>query len=478
MITIETDKEILANAYKQYIYCIKKKKIHNLTPLEIRHDLTKDADATIKLLSNSRGTADSIRKALISGKNVYGQYCQIVKGTPGVHTPELKEKMDALANLMADHEARYVHLLRSKNLGIADVSLRKLYKSPQNIITICNDTSWNTLQAFLFGLIKEPKKSKKEKKDPVNVYITSYGNKYHRLGCRYCKGKELKEIYFEAAVSDGYSKCSCIASSTNLKPLQEAPFNAEKTNYMTAFIDESLRDNPWYKYDNSLEQKQLSYSYIICQGYLRSENEISTENILYRKAVLSDYRTIKIERGAFEAISKVMMILAFDMGFHSNVVIYTDSENAAKQWQAIPANKGLSRLFSNVQVVQISRQRNLKADAAGRERALLNVPKATMLEIDKLIAKGMQASEELDIVHHYFKDPVNDIPRLVTRLIEIVGTDISDIYIPRDNPSGDKSGIIDKLIDHIKSNKEQDNILSSHLSDFPGFPASNDKVGV
>lgn len=470
MISVDTDREVLRNTYNQYIYCVKKKKIANKLPLEIRCDIAKGANAAIEVLSDSNSTTDSIRKALISGKSIYGQYCRIIKGTADVQTPWLKEKMERISDLMADHEAKFVHLLRVENKCIADISLGKFYKSPQNIATICNDTSWSILQNFLFGIKKENEQNKK--KASICVYVTPSGSKYHKADCPYCKGRELKELYFETAVSSGYSACNCIVPSSKLQTVLKAPSNAKNhTLYMTAFIDESVRDNPWYKYDASLEEKQLSYSYIICRGHLQSEKEISAENILYRRAALSDSKTKKVEHGAFDAISRVLMILAFNMDYHSNVIIYTDNDTAAKQWKTSPANRGLSKSFSNIQVVKISRQRNHRADAAGRERAFLDVPRATMLEVDRMISEGKRAVAEMEIVHRYFKEPENDIPNLINCLMEIAGTDLSQNTISRASGMDDKTLVIDELIHTIK---EKHTMADS--TDIPIGPVPPDKT--
>lgn len=451
MITIDTDREVLKNTYKQYIYCVKKKKIANKMPLEIRCDISKNANAAIEVLSNSNSTTDSIRKALTYGKNTYGQYCRIIKGTYDVQTSWLKEKMEGLVDLMADHEARFVHLLRMKYKGIADISLGKFYKSPQNIATICNDKSWSILQNYLLGILKDNEDNKKKKKAPICVYVTPSGSKYHKADCQYCKGKKLKEIYFETAVSAGYSACSCIVPLSKQQIVTGSADNSKnKTLYMTAFIDESLRSNPWYKYDHSLDQQQLSYSYIICRGRLQSEKEISAENILYRRAALSDSKTKHVEHGAFDAISRVLMLLAFNLNYHSNVIIYTDNNTAAKQWKTSPANNGLSKLFSDIQVVQIPRKKNRRADAAGRERAFADVPKELMVEVDKMISDGKRAAAESDFVHHYFKDPENDIPKLINSLMEIAGTDLPQNTISNASGTDDKAMVIDELINAIK----------------------------
>ncbi|MCI8326552.1 MAG: hypothetical protein HFI37_02105 [Lachnospiraceae bacterium] len=46
-----------------------------------------------------------------------------------------------------------------------------------------------------------------QQKSSYNVYITEYGSKYHRTGCRYLKKSKIS-IDKNDAISKGYSPCS------------------------------------------------------------------------------------------------------------------------------------------------------------------------------------------------------------------------------------------------------------------------------
>lgn len=131
---------------------------------------------------------------------------------------------------------------------------------------------------------------------------------------------------------------------------------------------------------------------------------------------------------AVEAITAVLMKVAFGLDFHDDVVIYTDNTSAMNRWNKSRANSYLSKLFNSVTVIAIPREKNTVADQIGRERAFADMSKPVMgrllkqcEEYDKLAGQIEELKSQLDFVKEYFPYPEKQIPNLISELRLLAG---------------------------------------------------------
>lgn len=484
MITIEEDKKVLRNAYRKYETCCKCKRPNkNKLPMEIRTEISTSADNVIRFLSNPLYLESLKSTALQNAKVTYGRYCRVKKYDPSYISHWLEEKMNTLLDLMVDQDAREIHYVRAGIKGSEGVSLQPYFSDTQRIRSICLTTFLTTVEEYLsartgkVSKIKSLKsldniagsipdefhareliiKSDKESELERRVWITYNGKKYHRSNCPFCKGRTVLATSYTYAVSSGRTPCKCEEATDRFKAREFLALDEKETvseSVMTAFVDESLRINPWYKYDASLNRNQMSYSYIVCKGWLNSEDDISPKNILYKNAALCEYQSTKMEEGTEEGILRVLMFLAFEKDFHNNVIIYTDNRSTVSRWRKHALNRGLSDQFDSIRVAFVPRTKNTKADAVGRERAFLDVPAPLMEQADKWINKGRIASNYMKQIRPYFDNPETDIPDLITSLMEIAG--ISDYWEILSLPDLDNqrfTKVIPQLLKIIKENQ-------------------------
>ena len=148
------------------------------------------------------------------------------------------------------------------------------------------------------------------------------------MNCPYCKGRNLIPATYAKVENIGYSPCRCIENADRASERKDKVEEEVKASHakqtMTVFIDESLHDNPWIKWDASLPKKQASYSYIICRGALKSEQEITEMNEISRNSCSAN-EAKSIIFSVIEAISSVLLKLAFQYHFQGEVIIYTDN---------------------------------------------------------------------------------------------------------------------------------------------------------
>lgn len=157
------------------------------------------------------------------------------KGTPGAIKKTQEEATDFKAYIIEDkfnfNEFSTENYAERKRTDIAERFGEKIF--------------WNTLIKEAFKDSEFTCASKTNQK----IFITEYGSKYHRADCSYCKGRNLFQATFTQVENLGYSPCRCIEFSSNVllekDEMSESIKASEGTNTMTAFVDESLRDNPW-----------------------------------------------------------------------------------------------------------------------------------------------------------------------------------------------------------------------------------------
>ena len=379
----KADQLTLYNAYKQYKIICKKKKICKKQMAAVYKEIEYRIDILLLLLNSPSPSQKDKSKAVLSGKKIYQQYCLFIEEKVLNEKPCLEDKIDQLLFQMTIVEAEQIAMLCKEEESWKRIDLKAIFQDVKVIKILIN----MPIKTWLKEVLKDTEFTCLSKTDQ-KIFITEYGRKYHRANCSFCKGRSLYPVTFTQAANGGYSPCRCIEESKEDK-MQGLIITLED-HTMTAFIDESFRDNLWKKWDNSLLEKQASYSYIICKGALVSEQEISELNEVSRNVCLaSEGRGVSL--AATEAISAVLMKMAFQLEFRGEVIIYTDNMCAKDKWYTSESMLYLASLFEKVKVCCIPRKENKIADGIGRELAVIQIPV-------KLLEEVLRKCQEYDAV--------------------------------------------------------------------------------
>ena len=440
----KADDTIILDTYKKYpniIKITKSKKMPLKKQLTIRKELQARIDRVLFHLKSETTLLSEREKLITKGKVIYQQYVEYSKSNPEMITQAFENSMNQLLEQMAKCEAEFVDNFRLMETGGKRIDLEALMKEGtiikqlmhQKILTLLE----NALSDTDFTMVSQSNQ---------NIYITESGSKYHIENCVYCKGRKLIPVSIRRIENLGLTPCKCMEHADKVLEKEIAvtkEHNKEQKDYkkvsseqggeqkkhktVTIFIDESVRENLWKKWDDALNEKQGSFSYIICKGHLRSENEITEENTYMKNAsLLTEIYDTNI--AAIEAISTVLMKVAFGLDFHDDVIIYTDNTSAKNRWYKNKANGYLSKFFNSVTVIAIPREKNTVADQIGRQRAFADIPVSVMQQLikkcdeyDKLANQLEQVKHQLDFVKEYFPYPEKQIPNLISELRLLAG---------------------------------------------------------
>ena len=319
------------------------------------------------------------------GKKLYRKYCCHLKKNPDLECNRLVKNIRMLLPLIAKFEAECLERMRESDIAGDKIDLKQILSDDQNIDVF--------LHKPIDVLIKELLGDKSYTalgEDNKVVYISESGRKYHRKDCQYCKRIHLVSATMAKVKNMQLEPCKCMEGSSNSENRQNGQ-PIHKKPYVTAFVDESVRKNPWRNVDESIPKQQAIYSYIICKGMLDSENDITDDNTLYT-CVAPVLETNNVTRTAIEAIQAVLFALVLE-GYCDNVLIYTDNVRAKDSWTKSEACKNIGKLFTSVTVCHIPREKNKKADKLGRKTAILEVPTKTM---DKILRRDKQVKTILE----------------------------------------------------------------------------------
>ncbi len=441
-----TDEEIIYSALLRYQECCGSKKTPILSQgkvITIRGQLLQQVEKYVLLFNSSKTSIVEKRALCNKGKMLYQNYCFQLKVNPEVDTTRLAKKMDELLHFIAICEAEKFQLIRERQIAGYKIDLEQLFEEDKHIrILIGKPIDIVVREVF------SNKKYTVVGEDNAAVYMTASGAKYHRKDCPYCKGKTLMKATLLKVENIGLKPCKCIERASAIavqdpcqclkgdenieeprleKTIVENAVTEDETKkvsivkrpvvqkkYVTAFVDESIRINPWRAMDESIPEKQGLYSYIICDGMLTGESLITGSNTLY-----TGVKEVTEVRGtgdvAIEAIMAVLFRLAVT-GYQDNVLIYTDNIGAKDYWNKSAASKHLSKLFSSVMVCYIPREANRKADKLGRERAVMDLPAETMTRVVGRCKGYFALKEEMNFVKGYFPVPMKNIPNLMSEL--------------------------------------------------------------
>lgn len=434
-----TDEEIIYSALVRYQECCGSKKTPILSQgkvITLRAQFLQQVEKYVLFFNSSKTSVVEKRALCIKGKMLYQKYCFQLKVNPEVDTTRLAQKMDELLHFIAACEADKLQLIREREVSGDKIDLEQLFAEDKHIrILLCKpiDTAVNE--------IFSNKKYTVVGEDNAAVYMTASGAKYHRKDCPYCKGKNLMKATMLKVENIGLKPCKCIEKesvttetvtesiTTENVPLgmiveeakTEGPSQISiikhpvgQKKYVTAFVDESVRINPWRAMDESIPEKQGLYSYIICDGMLTGEALITESNTLY-----TGVKNVAEVRGTGDVAIEAIMAVLFRLtatGYQDNVLIYTDNIGAKDCWYKSAASKHLSKLFSSVMVCYIPREANRKADKLGRERAVMELPAETMTRVLGRCKGYFTLKEEMNFVRSYFPVPMKNIPNLMSEL--------------------------------------------------------------
>lgn len=434
-----TDEEIIYSALLRYQECCGSKKTPILSQgkvITLRGQMLQQVEKYVLFFNSSKTSVVEKRALCNKGKMLYQRYCFQLKVNPEVDTTRLAQKMDELLHFIAACEADKLQLIREREVSGDKIDLEQLFAEDKHIrILLCKpiDTAVNE--------IFSNKKYTVVGEDNAAVYMTASGAKYHRKDCPYCKGKNLMKATMLKVENIGLKPCKCIEKesvttesltesiATEKVPLEmiveeaktEGPSQISiikrpvgHKKYVTAFVDESVRINPWRAMDESIPEKQGLYSYIICDGMLTGEALITESNTLY-----TSVKDVAEVRGTGDVAIEAIMAVLFRLtatGYQDNVLIYTDNIGAKDCWYKSAASKHLSKLFSSVMVCYIPREANRKADKLGRERAVMELPAETMTRVLGRCKGYFALKEEMNFVRSYFPVPMKNIPNLMSEL--------------------------------------------------------------
>ncbi len=407
-----TDEEIIYSALLRYQECCGTKKTPILSQekiISLRAQILQQVEKNVLLFGSSKTSMVEKRALCNKGKMLYQKYCFQMKVNPEVDTTRLAKKMDELLHFVAVCEAEKFQHVRERQVAGEKIDLEQLLAEDRNIrILICKPID------IAVDEIYTNKKYSVVGEDNAAVYMTASGAKYHRKDCPYCKGKNLMKATLLKVENVGLKPCKCIKEEFVATKMDNVKHPIGQKKYVTAFVDESIRINPWRAMDESIPKEQGLYSYIICDGMLTGEMLITESNTLYT-GVKEVTKVRGIEDVAIEAIQTVLFQLA-STGYQDNVLIYTDNIGAKDYWYKSSASKHLSKLFSSVMVCYIPREANRKADKLGRERAVMNLPAETMTRILGRCKGYFALEEEINFVRGYFPVPLKNIPNLMREL--------------------------------------------------------------
>lgn len=447
-----TDEEIIYSALLRYQECCGSKKTPILSQgkvITLRAQFLQQVEKYVLLFGSSKTSIVEKRALCNKGKMLYQKYCFQLKVNPEVDTTRLAQKMDELLHFISSCEAEKFQQIRERQVAGDKIDLEQLLAEDKHIRMLINKPI-DTVVSEAFS----NKKYTVVGEDNAAVYMTASGAKYHRKDCPYCKGKTLMKATLLKVENIGLKPCKCIEreSAVAVQERGQCPKDVEnieelmlentmtenasedvpakvciikrpvgQKKYVTAFVDESIRVNPWRAMDESIPEKQGFYSYIICDGMLTGETLITESNTLY-----TGVKEVTEVRGtgdvAIEAILAVLFQLAAT-GYQDNVLIYTDNMGAKDYWHKASASKHLSKLFSSVMVCYIPREANRKADKLGRERAIMDLPAETMTRILGRCKGYFALKEEMNFVRSYFPVPMKNIPNLMLELRALVGAE-------------------------------------------------------
>lgn len=331
----------------------------NKNPLEadkkaISDMMPKFSLTLLRLEEGQMLTSYDKQKSVNIGKYLFIQISQIKKRHPECIYSSLNNNLEKLIKAICRIEAEMINLIRLQETGGERIDIEEIFSKKKYI---------NRLGTVLAkDLVKEAMKDRETTVGQVNEkskwYITGTGKKYHVADCPYCRGRNLTAATTSMIENQKLEPCKCVEKATAI----------DDKNCMTAFIDESIHSVQWT--EKGKGGTTGSFSYIICKGFLPSEEYITNDNTLATGVDYVDEKE-KVDRVTEAAIGKVMLSMFYDFNFNGSVNIYTDNLIAMNEWNGVSKNSKIAEQFESVTVRHIPREKNKKADALGRTKTYL-----------------------------------------------------------------------------------------------------------
>lgn len=315
----------------------------------------------MRLAGNESIPTEEIKKNVLAAKALYFQYLIIRRRNPSCVSPGLENMMERLIRAVCKREAELIGWIRVQETGGERIDIQLIFESNKNLRQLKAQLASTIVLTAIGNAEVIPDESSV-------VYITKSGEKFHRPDCPYCKGRHMSAVTMKMAENQKLSACRC---------MREYAAKMRKCN-ATAFIDESIHPVAWDR--SGHKGKAGSYSYIICRGLIKSEDEITETDVLAQGVEPAD-ESVHIERLTECAIGKVLITLAYDYNYSGHIQIYTDNQTAATEWKQVSRNARLKELFQSVKVSYVPREKNRKADCLGRSRMVLNIPVSVYNEV-------------------------------------------------------------------------------------------------
>lgn len=362
-------------------------------------------------------------KNLKTAKSTYRKLSIMKMNHPELMSFALMQKIEDLVGYLAQAEAECIDRYERIHDIPEGINLEHILKDMNN----CRELILKPIEKFL-DVFEEQMEKKIE--NNIQVYMTAKGSKYHLKDCKYCKGRALKKFWLKD-VSDHHNACKCIATLDNgaIKEIYEQieeDSKKEDANTVTIFVDESVRTNPWVKYEAALKTHQASYSYIICKGKLLNESEIRKNNLLKKHAGIAENTCDNTAQATFDGITSALAWLKFEHGFRGNVVIYVDNMSVVSKWEKSILKNNAEELFKAVTIYAVPRDQNKRADAVGRAVAFFDIPADLMNEIYKRTSEYDKLEKKLQRIEEFFPDPEKQIPNLIEEL-QLVAAQIEGV---------------------------------------------------
>ena len=409
------DYQILMKAYQSSIELVNGKKkncVHDLNKVRL---LIKQY---MGLLKNETLSPEVYQKTVNKSKLLFREFLNWYLYAPKSINGDMYDRMNELMDMVGSYEAMQVAEFREKEIAGEKIRLNVLFQDPKcirrlletDVITVLSEALRDPRENDLFGI-------------DTDLYITKTGNRIHKIDCPYCKNHQLYPVSRKKAENLGAMPCKCLAKreTSNEKEVLSAKEKKELNRRMIkVFVDESVRKNLFYEYDETLPETEGIYSYLICRGFLTSENEISPNNLLRERNGFSE-----IEKGTLnttlDGIYDALSWIAFMLDFHGSVIIYVDNGSVVSHWEKRKSEIPINRYFSEVTIQTIPRDQNTKADRLGRDTMIVHTKNNVLTDIIDKCRRCKKTEEELAFVKEYFPKPQKQIPNLVKELSYIAG---------------------------------------------------------
>lgn len=372
------DNIILYNAYMRYRDICKNKfgSINDSRVMTLRGEINTNLNKCMLYVGSSKTTeVEKIRYAN-KLKNTYQQYCFGLKANKNFATENLTNKINEALKLLAAYEEERIKLFRTKHIIGDKIDLSPIFIEDSNIRQLISKMADKIVEEYFKNVDYTV-----SGEDEDAVYITANGSKYHKINCPFCKGRDMILSTKKEVENLKLSPCRCVNQITDkiLEKDKLSPISYTEADYVTVFVDESIRKNAWRFLDETQPECHGVYSYLLCKGKLTSELQITTENLLYKHVdiIQNEYHTGIV---TMDAISQILMKL-LSMGLTEHVIIYTDNMEAKNNWLERKENKNLSKYFKSIKVQYIPREENTYADKLGRQRVFIDCSESFIKKI-------------------------------------------------------------------------------------------------